>query len=62
MLELSAVKNIRVEREESLLRPSDEPIILGDNGKLRQQTGWQPEIPITQTIRDMFQYWRADKG
>lgn len=59
MLELSSVKNIRVERDESLLRPSDEAIILGDNSKLCHQTGWQPEIPIEQTLRDTFEYWRA---
>ena len=59
MLELSLVKNIHVECDESLLRPSDEAIILGDNSKLRQQTGWQPEIPIEKTLRDTFEYWRA---
>ncbi len=62
MLEMAVVKNIRVECDESLLRPSDEPIILGDNSKLYQQTGWQPEIPIEQTIQDMFQYWRASSS
>jgi GDP-4-dehydro-6-deoxy-D-mannose reductase len=42
----------------SLLRPADVPVLCGDNGKLREATGWLPEIPIEQTLRDLLQYWR----
>jgi GDP-4-dehydro-6-deoxy-D-mannose reductase len=26
---------------------------------LADATGWQPEIPLSQTIADMFDYWRS---
>ena len=42
----------------SLLRPVDVPVLCGDNSKLRDATGWLPEIPIEQTLRDLLQYWR----
>lgn len=39
-------------------RPSDVPIIAGSSMILRQETGWQPEIPFEQSIRDTLSYWR----
>jgi GDP-4-dehydro-6-deoxy-D-mannose reductase len=40
------------------LRPSDVPLLLGDSGKFREKTGWQPEIPFEQTLVDLFDDWR----
>ncbi len=51
-------QSITIEVEPALLRPRDEPIISGDNTKLRQRTGWQPTIPIERTIEDMLNFWR----
>ncbi len=42
----------------ALLRPTDEPIIFGDSSKLHAATGWQQEIPIERTIKDMIDYWK----
>lgn len=50
---------VRLELDPSRLRPSDVPVLLGDAGKFRGQTGWAPEIPIEQTLRDLLEYWRA---
>jgi GDP-4-dehydro-6-deoxy-D-mannose reductase len=33
-------------------------VLLGDSTKLRQQTGWQPNIPFDQTLDDLLNYWR----
>lgn len=49
---------IEVEIAQELLRPNDEPIIIGDNTKLRLRTGWRPEIPIEETLRSVLDYWR----
>jgi len=51
--------DMTVKVDKSLLRPSDEPIILGDYGKLKALTGWTPEIPIEQTLKDILEYWRS---
>lgn len=44
--------------DQNLLRPTDEKIIVGDISKLKQDTGWQQEISMSQTIKDMIAYWR----
>lgn len=41
------------------LRPSDEPILVGDNSKLRQATGWEPRIGMAQIVAEVLDYWRA---
>lgn len=55
----------RAEVDKALLRPTDEPIILGDHAKLKAETGWAPSIPLERTLGDMVQHWRralAAKG
>jgi GDP-4-dehydro-6-deoxy-D-mannose reductase len=52
-------QKIEVRQDAARLRPSDVPILLGDNSKFAKATGWKPEIPFEQTLRDMLEYWRA---
>jgi GDP-4-dehydro-6-deoxy-D-mannose reductase len=49
---------INIQQDPARMRPSDEPIILGDNTKLRTDTGWEPKVPFEQTLADMLEYWR----
>jgi GDP-4-dehydro-6-deoxy-D-mannose reductase len=49
---------IGVERDPDRQRPSDIPILVGDNTRLRQETGWEPLIPLEKTLRDTLDYWR----
>jgi GDP-4-dehydro-6-deoxy-D-mannose reductase len=49
---------IRVEQDPSRMRPSDIPVLVGDIGKFRRQTGWTPAIPFRQTLADLLDYWR----
>lgn len=41
------------------LRPTDEPLLLGDNSKLRAATGWEPQIGIERIVEELLEYWRA---
>jgi len=50
--------NIKIEVDPERLRPSDVPILLPDCTKFVKQTGWKPEIPFTQSLKDLLQYWR----
>jgi GDP-4-dehydro-6-deoxy-D-mannose reductase len=50
---------IEVKVDPARLRPSDVPILLGDNSKFVAATGWKPVIPFEQTLADMLEYWRA---
>lgn len=38
----------------SLVRPADIPVLIGDAGKLRAATGWQPMIDFDQTLQDLL--------
>lgn len=49
---------ISVQTDPKKMRPSDTPDIVCDNKKLTGLTGWKPEIPLTQTLRDTLDYWR----
>lgn len=41
------------------MRPSDVPILIGDNTKFVKKTGWKAEIPFKKTMEDLLNYWRA---
>lgn len=57
---LARLAGIRIDcvTEESRLRSYDIPTVYGSNEKLRQATGWNAEIPLEQTLRDTYEYWR----
>ena len=50
--------DIPYEIDESLLRPTDEPIIIGNINKAKDLLGWKQEITLEQTIVDTLYYWR----
>ncbi len=58
--QLIALTDVEVEirADPDRMRPSDVEILLGDSSKFRADTGWEPEIPFEQTLRDIVEYWR----
>jgi GDP-4-dehydro-6-deoxy-D-mannose reductase len=59
LLSLSIARKIEVRQDPDRLRPSDVPTLYGSAEKLRRLTGWEPEIPFQQTLKDLLDYWRA---
>ena len=51
---------VAVEHDPDRMRPSDVPILRGDAAKLHRTTGWQPAIPLDQTLSDLLDYWRDE--
>ena len=49
---------VRVERDPARMRPSDIPEVRADIRKIQATTGWTPEIPFEQSVRDVLDYWR----
>lgn len=49
-----------VEPDPARMRPSDNPTVLGNHTRITADTGWEPQIPIEQTLRDVLQYWRTE--
>ncbi len=56
-IELSKAK-IEVRIDPNKLRPTDEPIIMGDNTKIREKCGWVPKVSMEETLGKMLDYWR----
>jgi GDP-4-dehydro-6-deoxy-D-mannose reductase len=50
--------DIRVERDPARYRPVDVPVVYGSLEKFHHRTGWEPQIPFEQTLRDTLEYWR----
>ncbi len=51
--------NLPFEAEVSKLRPTDVPKIVGSYERLKEDTGWEPQIPFDQTISDTLEYWKT---
>jgi GDP-4-dehydro-6-deoxy-D-mannose reductase len=58
--ELLLASGVRVEVrvEPARLRPSDVPELVGDPTRIHAATGWEPRIPLEQTLRDLLEDWR----
>jgi GDP-4-dehydro-6-deoxy-D-mannose reductase len=62
MLDLLVGKSkvkIKIAVDQDRLRPSDVEILIGDATKFRQKTGWEPHIPLEQTLSDLLEFWRT---
>lgn len=59
LISLSTVKDIKVEVEQSRLRPIDADLQIPDTNKFQSHTGWKPEISFETTMLDLLNYWRA---
>ena len=52
---------IRIQQDQSRMRPSDTPTVVGNAEKLKAATGWNPVIPFEQTLTDVLNDWRTRK-
>jgi len=58
LISISSKDGIKVESENSRFRPLDADLQVPDTSKFTKHTGWKPEIPFEQTMRDLLDYWR----
>ena len=57
-----AARPMRLEADPALQRPVEMPVLRGDYTKLHKATGWEPEIPLDQTLADVLDEWRERIG
>lgn len=57
-LKAMAKCKIRHVVDPALLRPSDVTLQIPDTSKFRAVTGWEPQIPVETTLRDLLEYHR----
>jgi GDP-4-dehydro-6-deoxy-D-mannose reductase len=58
LLSMAKVR-VTVQQDPSRMRPSDNPLVLGDPARITSEIGWRAEIPIAQTLKDLLDWWRA---
>ena len=49
---------IAVELDPSRLRSNDPALVLGDRSRISRDVGWEPQIRLAETLRDLLYYWR----
>jgi GDP-4-dehydro-6-deoxy-D-mannose reductase len=57
-----AVNVMRLETDQSLLRPADVAELRGDPSRLRSHTGWTPEYGLDDTLAEVLEDWRERLG
>ena len=56
LIKISGIKNLVVEQDEKLMRPSDVPLLLADATKFKKATDWKPEISFEKMLEDQYNY------
>jgi GDP-4-dehydro-6-deoxy-D-mannose reductase len=60
MLLAHSEAEVEVEVDPDRLRAADIPCLVGDHSKFSDITGWQPEIPLAETLGDLLDWWREN--
>ncbi len=55
-----ADRAIGVRADATRYRPSDHPVLLGDNARIANTTGWRPTISLDDALAHLLDYWRAE--
>ncbi|MGH7738297.1 MAG: GDP-mannose 4,6-dehydratase [Candidatus Tyrphobacter sp.] len=45
---------VQIRTDPARLRPADVPLLVGSNAKLAAVTGWEPKVPLEQSLRDIY--------
>jgi nucleoside-diphosphate-sugar epimerase len=59
LLSFSKIK-IQTATDPKLIRPSDVTLQIPSTEKFYAETGWTPQIPFEQTLKDILNYWRNE--
>jgi GDP-4-dehydro-6-deoxy-D-mannose reductase len=59
--EIAGLK-VSILSEKHRMRSYDVPVVTGSYHRLKQATGWEPVIPLRETLVDVYEYWRRHIG
>jgi GDP-4-dehydro-6-deoxy-D-mannose reductase len=57
MFEITGVE-AKIEIDKNKLRPNEQKRVYGSNEKIKNITGWEPKIPLKQSMADILNYWK----
>lgn len=43
-----------------LIRPNDNPLIIGDNTKIKEHTGWKLNYNLEKSLEDIIKFWESE--
>lgn len=49
--------NVNTKTDSTLIRPSDNNIIIGSNEKIKSETGWDTTYTLERSLNDLLDYW-----
>lgn len=49
---------VRVRVDPAKFQPHDQPLLVGDPTRIRNELGWRPEISLDDTLDEVLDYWR----
>jgi GDP-4-dehydro-6-deoxy-D-mannose reductase len=50
---------IRIAVDPARYRPNDQPLVVGDPSRIRDELGWTAQIPIERAVDDLLEFWRC---
>lgn len=57
MLEMKGLQEVEKKINPKFVRKIDIPVQIADSSKIRDLTGWKPQIPIEETLEGLLNYW-----
>ena len=61
LLDVAGVR-AEVATDPARLRPAEQRRMCGSHAKLTAATGWQPRIPLRETLAGLIDYWIQEFG
>lgn len=61
LLSIAGVK-VAITTDPARYRPADQARVCGCHEKLTQHTGWLPQVPIDETLLNLYHYWEKKIG
>ncbi len=58
-LDAATPLKLTAEVDPERLRPTEVPTLYGSRERITGATGWEPEIPLAQSLADILDYWRG---
>lgn len=60
LISMSDIKSIETEIDVNRMRPSDVPLLVGSNHKLKGMIDWNPSITWKESMKELLNYWRGN--
>lgn len=58
LINISKIKDIKIEQDPKHVRPTNVPRLICDTSKFRAITDWKPKLSIEVILEDTLEYWR----